>query len=84
MSTEAGAGVSAGFYVLARELWVVADRLRSLEAVLAQRGLDVSAAVDAYAPAPQEQALRDAECRRLVEALTRELAGRPDGIGGAK
>jgi hypothetical protein len=73
----------AALFVLARELWVVADRLRSLEAVLAERGIDVAADVDAHQPSDEDQARRDAACRRLVADLTRELAGRPAALAAA-
>ena len=36
--------------MLARELWVVKDRLMTLEAVLASRGESISALVDAHQP----------------------------------
>jgi hypothetical protein len=74
------AGEKAALYVLARELWVVIDRLRTLEAILDQQGIPVSAAVEAYSPSAEEQSTRDAECRRMVTALVRELSGLPDEI----
>ena len=48
---------------LASELWVLKDRQRVLEAVLAEKGIDVSTLLESYQP--------DAE---LTEALNNERA----------
>lgn len=55
---------------MARELWVVRDRQRVLEQLLAERGIVAADAVDAYQPTAALQAELDAECRALVERLT--------------
>lgn len=61
--------------VLARELWVVRDRQIVTELILAERGIDVAEAIDAYEPDAAVQARLDAERDRLVELLARALGG---------
>lgn len=62
--------------LLARELWVVRDRQRVLEAVLGERGIDVAQAVSDYQPSgPMADELaeaRDRFARSLVDALCPE------------
>lgn len=61
--------------VLARELWVLRDRQIVTELVLAERGIDIAAAVDAYEPDATVQARLDTERDRLVERLEKALSG---------
>lgn len=60
---------------LARELWVVRDRQIITELVLAERGIDIRAAVDAYEPGAAVQAHLDAERDRMVGRLAKALSG---------
>jgi hypothetical protein len=62
--------------VLARELWVVRDRQIVTELVLAERGIDISAAIDRYEPSAEVQARLDAERDRMVERLAQALSGK--------
>jgi hypothetical protein len=62
--------------VLARELWVVRDRQIVTELVLAERGIDISAAVDRYEPSAEVQDRLDAERDRMVERLAQALSGK--------
>ena len=59
---------------LARELWVTKDRLRILEAALAEAGVTTPAVLDAWQP---DETLSDelaAERRRLIDGLLAVLA----------
>lgn len=62
--------------LLARELWVVKDRQRVLEAVLGERGIDVADAVRDYQPsgalAEALAAERDRFAQAVIDALCPE------------
>lgn len=60
---------------LAMEVSVLRERLRTHEALLAKRGILDAAAVEAYAPTPEETAERAASARALIAALSRDLGG---------
>jgi hypothetical protein len=60
--------------MLAREVWVLRDRQRILETVLAERGIDVVEAVERHQPGPELQQKLDAERREFVRGLLRTLA----------
>jgi hypothetical protein len=62
---------------LTRELWVVKDRQRVLEAVLAERGIDVTAAIESHTPSPALEAELAAEGKRLVGAVIAALGVTP-------
>jgi hypothetical protein len=62
--------------VLTRELWVVRDRQIVTELVLAERGIDISAAVDRYEPSAEVQDRLDDERDRMVERLAQALSGK--------
>jgi len=61
---------------LAVELYVVRDRLRTLETLLEQRGTVSVANLDSYRPSPEELsrrfAERDALIRRILAPMTAE------------
>lgn len=59
---------------LAREVWVLRDRQRILEHVLAERGVDVADAIDRYQPGPELQKRLDAERAAFVKELLGALA----------
>jgi hypothetical protein len=59
---------------LAREVWVLRDRQRILEAVLEQRGIAVADAVERFQPDPELQARLEAERRAFVDGFLRALA----------
>jgi hypothetical protein len=69
-------GVAQAVLAVARELWVTIDRQLVLEAVLAKRGLDVSAEIDALEPDPALQAKLDARRAGLLETITQALNGK--------
>ncbi len=59
--------------MLARELWVVKDRLMTLEAVLGAKGESVSALVDAYQPDESLQQALQAERQRFIGEIMASL-----------
>lgn len=64
---------------LARELWVVKDRLLVLEAVLASEGYaGLGARVDAFQPDAATRAAIDAERKRFIAEVTAALDSPPD------
>lgn len=60
--------------VLARELWVVKDRQRILEAVLDAHGIDASTAVRDHQPDPALAAELEAERTRFTKAVIEALS----------
>lgn len=59
--------------MLARELWVIKDRLMTLEAVLSARGESVSALIDAHQPDAALAASLQAERQRLIGEIMASL-----------
>jgi len=61
---------------LAAEQWVVRERVFILEAVLKQKGVDVSDAIENYAPGAEEAAvlakMRDEATANIFRTLNRE------------
>jgi hypothetical protein len=72
MTAPAPAWTTA-FLTMARELWIVKDRQRVLEALLAQHGILAPEAVSGYQPDAALQAALDAECRAWIERLLADL-----------
>ncbi|MFZ9477277.1 MAG: hypothetical protein ACO29T_00085 [Steroidobacteraceae bacterium] len=67
---------------LARELWVVKDRLLVLESVLASEGFSgLSARLDAFQPDAATRASIDAERKRFIAEVTAALDSPPDRQG---
>ena len=50
LSAEDVPALGAALLNLTREVWVLTDRLHVLEAVLAERGIDVTEAIEAFEP----------------------------------
>jgi hypothetical protein len=64
---------------LARELWVLKDRLLVLEALFAREGFaGLSARIDAFEPDAATRASIDAERKRFIEEVTSALDSPPD------
>jgi hypothetical protein len=59
---------------LAKELWIVKDRVRVLEAALADANIIVADTVDRYEPGPELAAELELERARLIEELLDTLA----------
>jgi hypothetical protein len=64
---------------LAREVWVLRDRQRVLEAVLGEKGIDVAQAVEHYQPSAELQAKLDAERKAFVQGLMHALVPETKG-----
>ena len=58
---------------LTKELWVVKDRLRVLEAALAEAGVIPPDAVDTFQPDEQLSEVLDKECTQLIEHVLATL-----------
>jgi hypothetical protein len=76
LATEQVDDLAEALLALARELWVVRDRQIVTELVLAERGIDISAAIDTYEPSAEVQAWLDTERDRVVERLAQALSGK--------
>lgn len=63
---------------LAREVWVLRDRQRITELVLAERGIAIAEAIDAYRPDAETQRMLDAERAAFVQGLLENLAPKRD------
>ncbi len=61
---------------LTKELWVVRDRLAVLEAVLEEKGIDVSDSIDQYQPDDEMQEKLEKLSNTLVENILGALNGR--------
>lgn len=72
------AHLGAAVLALTREVWVLTDRMTVLEAVLAEQGIDATAAIEAYQPDAAMQARLDAKGQRLVAGVVDALAGIAD------
>jgi hypothetical protein len=62
---------------LAAAVWTYHDRVNVLEAVLAEKGIEVSAAIEAHVPSAEETARRAAERAQFVERVFRSFVRRP-------
>lgn len=60
---------------LTRELWVLTDRVRILEAVLEDQGLDVRAAIATYVPSAEMETELAIARERLVDGVVKALTG---------
>jgi hypothetical protein len=60
---------AAALLTMARELWVLRDRQRVLEELLAARGVVGAGDVDAWQPDASRQAEIDAECQAFVQRI---------------
>lgn len=60
---------------LTREVWVLADRMAITEEVLARRGIDIRAEVDAFQPDEAFQARLNEMGQRLARSVVDSLAG---------
>lgn len=74
-NTDVGS-VAQAVLTLTKELWVMRDRLAVLEAVLAEKGIDVSEDADRYQPNEEMQKQLDEQAKKLVVAILDALNGR--------
>lgn len=61
---------------LARELWVVRDRVRAMEQLLTAQGTLAADAIDRYQPTAEQQAQLDRDCEEFVSRLIVEMRGK--------
>ena len=73
------AGVADGLLMLTRELWVVSDRLEIMEAVLKERGIDISEDIDNFQPDPELQARLNKKGEQLLSSVLNAVARLPAG-----
>ncbi len=64
---------TAALLTMAREIWVLTDRQRVLEALLAKQGLVAGDAIAAWQPDATTQAELDRECRAFIDRLLADL-----------
>ena len=69
--------VADAVIALTREVWVLTDRQRVLEAVLTKHGINAAAEIDAFTPDPAMEAALTAKRDRLIGAVTKALSGAP-------
>jgi len=69
------ASVGQAVLSLTKELWVMRDRLAVLEAVLAEKGIDVSDNIERYQPNDEMQKQLDEQSKTLVETILAALNG---------
>jgi hypothetical protein len=65
--------VGAAVIALAREVYVVTDRLRVLEQVLEDQGISVHEAVERYQVSPELQSELDAKREHILGAVLKSL-----------
>ena len=61
---------------LTKELWVLRDRQRILEAALADAGLLTAAAIDSYEPSAELKAALRTERQQLIDTVLDSLSAR--------
>jgi hypothetical protein len=69
--------LGAALLALTRELWVINDRMMVMEEVLAKRGIDISAEIDALQPDETLRRRMDERGAMLVASVMDALAGLP-------
>lgn len=59
---------------LMREVWVIKDRMMTLEAILEQRGIDVTGTIETFEPDADFTARLQAEGSAFIKAVTDVLS----------
>lgn len=59
---------------LTREICVLTDRLAVIEAVLAEKGIDIAEAVDTHRPSSELQARIDTQTERIIGEILEALS----------
>lgn len=62
--------IGLALIALMREVWVVKDRMMTLEAVLEQRGLDVTEAIETFEPDDEYARNQHTEGEAFITAVT--------------
>lgn len=68
-------GLGDALLALTREVWVLTDRMAVMEEVLARKGTDIRAEIDAFQPDAEFQARLNEMGRRLVANVVDAIAG---------
>ena len=68
-------GLGDAILVLAREVWVLTDRLAVMQAVLAKRGIDIAEEIETFQPDEVLQAQLDEKGQKLLADITNAIAG---------
>lgn len=71
------AGLGQAVMALTQELWIVKDRMRVMEAVLADRGIDIMDDIDRYQPGEALQKELNESGKNLVSNIVEALAPQP-------
>lgn len=67
--------VGLALIALTREVWIMRDRMAVMEAVMAEKGIDISEEIDRYQPSAEMQAELKAEGSKLLGTVLRTLSG---------
>jgi hypothetical protein len=67
--------VAMALMALTHEVWLVNDRVRVLEAVLAKHGIDAAAEIDAFTPDADLQKTLSTQSQALVSRIVGALMG---------
>jgi hypothetical protein len=67
--------VAMALLTLSHEMWTLNDRVRMLEAVLSEQGIDIHDAVNRYQPDPTLAAEQAAKANAFVARILGALAG---------
>ena len=68
-------GLGQAVLTLTKEIWVLTDRLHVMEAVLANKGIDISEDVKSYQPDAKMKSQLTNESSALIERVLNALAG---------
>jgi len=74
-NTDVGS-LGQALMTLTKELWVLRDRVSVLEAVLAEKGIDVTDDIERFQPDDEMQTQLDAQGKALVVGILDALNGR--------
>lgn len=74
-------GLGNAVLSLTQEVWILTDRLAVMEAVLAKRGINISAEIDAFQPDEKMKAALDERGKLLVANISNALARISDSDG---
>jgi len=75
-------GLGDAMLVLAREVWVLTDRMSVMEAVLARRGIDISKDIEAFQPDDEMQKHLNEHGRKFIADITNAIARNRVGSKG--
>ncbi len=83
LAAEDVPGLGQTVITLTHELYILIDRIATLEAVLEGHGLNVGEEIEAFKPNEAQQQRLNEYGRALVARVTNALAGKLDPLPGA-